>query len=441
MKLRTKIVVSFTVVIVVSFLSFGYFALASVKQDGINLLSLKMESSLSEIESLDDSPITASFSVAENADYPLLVGLYDQTKKLLSFSENEIKIDNIYLSEIKKATNNSIQAGDTSRYLLRTIDLENGSYLVLASSLQPIQDSQALLSGQIVVALSIIAFLSVMIVYLVMRKDLTAIKKLSQEADQISNGNLLFELSALEGKSEVAVLSKSLSSMAQTLQKHSGEMQKLLGDISHELKTPLTSIKGYADLLSNNLAKSDTDIRAFDILQSEIDHMTHLINDILLMSKLGAISYELSDEVSLGELVAKRFGILKELQPERDIKLVDECVTKAKVSLALITRLVDNLISNAIEHTDKTVSISVITFTEGSSWTLQYEDSGTGLPERYFADPNSEIVRFDERRSEGRGSGLGLSIIQEIVKQHSGSLTLGTSYMGGLLLRITVPQN
>jgi signal transduction histidine kinase len=441
MKLRTKIVVSFTVVIVVSFLSFGYFALASVKQDGINLLSLKMESSLSEIESLDDSPITASFSVAENADYPLLVGLYDQTKKLLSFSENEIKIDNIYLSEIKKATNNSIQAGDTSRYLLRTIDLENGSYLVLASSLQPIQDSQALLSGQIVVALSIIAFLSVMIVYLVMRKDLTAIKKLSQEADQISNGNLLFELSALEGKSEVAVLSKSLSSMAQTLQQHSGEMQKLLGDISHELKTPLTSIKGYADLLSNNLAKSDTDIRAFDILQSEIDHMTHLINDILLMSKLGAISYELSDEVSLGELVAKRFGILKELQPERDIKLVDECVTKAKVSLALITRLVDNLISNAIEHTDKTVSISVITFTEGSSWTLQYEDSGTGLPERYFADPNSEIVRFDERRSEGRGSGLGLSIIQEIVKQHSGSLTLGTSYMGGLLLRITVPQN
>jgi signal transduction histidine kinase len=90
-------------------------------------------------------------------------------------------------------------------------------------------------------------------------------------------------------------------------------------------------------------------------------------------------------------------------------------------------------------HTLATDSVSICTFIENGTWSLQYEDSGNGLPPSYLQAAGSDFSRFDERRSEGKGTGLGLSIIQQIVNQHDGTLALGKSYLGGLLLRITAP--
>jgi len=438
MKLRFKILGTLILVMILSFSSFGFYTLKSFESDSKNLLAAKMQASIIEINSLEDSPITAAFSVAANADYPILVGLYDQTNQLISFSETEIRAENITRSKIENAVDVAEVIGSRNQYLVRTIDLGNGSFVVLASSLQPISDSKVSIAKQMFFGAFVILLFGVLLVLSVIRRDLKAIQKLSIEADQIANGVHL-ELSKIDGNSEIANLSKSLSHMSNSLQLQSAEMKRLLGDISHELKTPLTSIKGYADLLARNLGKTDADFRAFEILQSEIDHMTRLINDILLMSKLGSIKYEVNDEINLGHLVTSRFAILKELQPDRDVHLVDECPERIQASLPLITRMLDNLVSNAIAHTLPTDSVSVFTYFEEGSWNLQYEDSGAGLPESYFLDKDSNFERFDERKSDGKGSGLGLSIIKQIVTQHGGTLTYGQSYMGGLLLRITVP--
>ena len=439
MKLRTKVLASFALIMTISLSVFGFFALNSVERDAKNLLSTKMESALREINSLEDSPITASFSVAANVDFELLVGLYDSKGELLSFTETEIELNSIDKPDVLSAIANPVEINGTKSYLIRSIDLLNGSFIILASGLEPVQESVSALQQQISIAILVILFVSLILVFMIMYKDLSAIKKLTRDADLISNGNLQAELSHIPGKSEVAELSRSISAMSFTLQKQSSDMQQLLGDISHELKTPLTSIRGYTELLSQKLSESEDDMRAFEILQSEIDHMTRLIEDILLMSKLGAIKYELEDEIDLGKLVQVRFAILKELQPEREVKIVDECNQSIKISLPLITRLIDNLISNTMAHTSATDSVSIFTFVEDGTWSLQYEDSGIGLPQSYFQDAGKDFIRFDERRSEGKGTGLGLSIIQQIVEQHDGTLTLGKSYLGGLLLRITAP--
>lgn len=438
MKLRSKVLVTFSSVMLVSFTTFGIYTLNSLETDSKNLLAAKMQASLVEINSLEDSPITAAFGVSATTDYSLLVGLYDNTDQLLSFSETAINAGEIPRAKIESAQDSAVEVGVKNQYLIRSIDLGNGSFVILASSLNTIESSKDSLTKQMIGGVLVIVLLGVLLALAVMRKDLKAIKKLNEEADQIANGVHL-ELTRINGKSEVANLSRSLASMSDSLQQQASEMQRLLGDISHELKTPLTSIKGYADLLSQNLGKSETDLRAFEILQSEIDHMTRLINDILLMSKLGSIKYELNDEVNLGQVVHSRFAILQELQPDREVHLVDECPQNIKVSLPLITRLIDNLVSNAIAHTLPTDSVSVFTYFEDGSWNLQYEDSGAGLPDTYFENDNSSFERFDERKTEGKGSGLGLSIVKQIVNQHGGSLSFGKSYMGGLLLRITVP--
>jgi signal transduction histidine kinase len=439
MKLRTKVLASFGLIMTLSLSAFGALALNSVERDAKSLLSANIQSALIEINSLEESAITASFSVSANVDFELLVGLYDSKGELLSFTETEILLKNIEKADVKAALNQSVELKEDKAYLIRTIDLNNGSFVILASGLESIEKSVAALQTQILTAIAIILVLSMLMIYAAMNKDLAAIKRLSRDADQISGGNLNAQLTEIPGKSEVANLSQSIANMAQTLQKQSKDMQQLLGDISHELKTPLTSIRGYSELLSQKLSDSEDDLRAFEILQNEIDHMTRLIDDILLMSKLGAINYDLTDDVDLGKLVKDRFSILQELQPERDLHIIDECNEKIKVSLPLITRLIDNLISNTMAHTSPNDSVSIYTFIEDGTWSLQYEDSGGGLPETYFEGQEAEFFRFDARKAEGKGTGLGLSIIQQIVQQHDGVLTLGKSYLGGLLLRITAP--
>ncbi len=439
MKLRTRVLISVALIFSMALTSFGFIFINLVERDAKNRLASQMQTALNEINLLEDSPITSSFSVAANTDFELLVGMYDDKGELLSFSETEIQVKKLKKSDVKSALSKPIEISGKGSYLIRSIDLSNSSYVILASGLSDVHSSIATLTRQI--AISILAFLllSVFFVFAVMNKDLSALKKLSLEADLIANGELQGELTKYSGTSEVAVLSTSISAMASSLQKHTNEMQELLGDISHELKTPLTSIKGYAEILMQKYSDSEDNLRAFEIMQSEINHMTRLIDDILLMSKLGAINYEISDEINLGDLVRERFSILQELQPERPLHLVDECEEEVIVSQALMTRLIDNLVSNTLSHTKVHDSVDVFTFIEDGNWTLQYEDSGEGMPESYLVDFADELSRFDKRKSEGKGTGLGLSIVQQIVLQHGGTLVLGKSYLGGMLLRITAP--
>jgi hypothetical protein len=87
-----------------------------------------MESALREINSLDDSPITASFSVAANVDFELLVGLYDSKGELLSFTETEIELNSIDKPDVLSAIANPVETNGTKSYLIRSIDLLNGSF-------------------------------------------------------------------------------------------------------------------------------------------------------------------------------------------------------------------------------------------------------------------------------------------------------------------------
>lgn len=440
MKLKTKVLASFASIMILSLSVFGLYLVKSVENDGKNLLAAKIQGSINEINSLKESPITAAFNVATNSDYELLVGLYDSKGTILSFSETEIKLSDIRITEVIAGQNSAIEVTGEKTYLVRSIELSNGSFVILASSLDSLQESISELLNQLIIAVSVILSISLVLMYASMRKDLISIHKLSMDADAIANGELKAHLTPISGNSEVAELTRSISEMAESLQKNAEEMQQLLGDISHELKTPLSSIKGYVELLIQKNQYSEEQLQSFEVVQSEIEHMARLIDDILLMSKLGAINYDKSDLFDLGELVNQRFQILHDLQPGRALTIIDECEMPIHASLVLITRLLDNLVSNTLAHTLEVDEVRVTTCLEDGNWTIQYEDSGKGLPDSYLYDGESHFLRFDFRKSEGTGTGLGLSIIQQIVKQHGGELSVGRSYLGGLLLRITAPS-
>lgn len=439
MKIRSKLVLSYGSVLLISLSLVGYFALTINRSNNLEVISTKLSSALIAINSYEDSPITASLSVASNSDFPLATGLLSLDGELTIFSENEIALKSISAAKAKKAVTASVEMGTETQYLVRSISLGDGSFVILASDLSNIEKSQDRLRNQIALLTLLILFLSLLAAVLSLNKEINAIRTLSEEADEVSSGNYDFHFTEMTGKSEVASLSRSISSMAKTLQNQNFEMKKLLGDISHELKTPLTSIKGYAELLAASYSDSNKESQALEILNSEISHMTRLIDDILLMSKLGAIEYELTDEVDLGALIFQRFRILQELQPERAISLVNECEEKVLASEVLLIRLLDNLVANAFAHTEPTDSVVVTSWIESGVWSIQYEDSGKGLPKDFLLEESANFSRFDNRASLAKGNGLGLNIIQGIAAQHKGSVTIGESYLGGLLLRVAAP--
>jgi signal transduction histidine kinase len=218
-------------------------------------------------------------------------------------------------------------------------------------------------------------------------------------------------------------------------------MQRFLSDAAHELRTPLTVIKGYSELLGARKIESQEDQeKAFTRVDHEVKRMESLINDLLLTAELNEathLDFELYDISSALKTHLRDFEILS---PERSIESSIETALQIKASGDHIDRLVQNIFSNIKRHTPASAPVLVQLKSKGKEVHLRIEDGGPGLPEDAYNKASYEFERFDRSRSRDTGgSGLGLSIIAAIVKEHSGSISLSKSSLGGLAIYIQLP--
>ena len=218
-------------------------------------------------------------------------------------------------------------------------------------------------------------------------------------------------------------------------------MQRFLSDAAHELRTPLTVIKGYSELLGAQKieAKQDQE-KAFARVDHEVKRMESLINDLLLTAELNEathLDFELYDISSALKTHLQDFEILS---PERKINAEIKQGLRIKASGDHLDRMIQNIFSNIRRHTPATAPVLVQLRGKGKEVHLRIEDGGPGLPEDAYNKASYEFERFDRSRSRDTGgSGLGLSIIAAIVKEHSGSISLSKSALGGLAIHIQLP--
>jgi len=218
-------------------------------------------------------------------------------------------------------------------------------------------------------------------------------------------------------------------------------MQKFLGDASHELRTPLTVIKGYNEMLSKGQFSEVSDqARAFSRVNSEIERMENLIHDLLLLAELGESKPVDFSEVDFDELVQAHVNDFKVFNKQRDVKtsIPNDCTVHG--SREHLNRLIQNCLSNIVRHTPPGAPVSISLRTVGKRAELIIEDGGPGLPESAYGTEIKAMNRFDPSRSrDSGGSGLGLSIIAAIVQEHKGALKLSKSKLGGLAIEIGIP--
>ena len=205
------------------------------------------------------------------------------------------------------------------------------------------------------------------------------------------------------------------------------EMRKdFVANVSHELKTPLTSIKGYADtIIENKINEFDTIEKFVGIISKEATRLNLLINDLLDLSKLEANYFELKPE-NIDDIYEKPIRILKSKAEQKNIEIVNQFnndLPLVMINKPQIENLLINLIDNAIKYNKENGKIYLRAYQKNDKVYIEIEDTGFGIPKEDQERIFERFYRVDKARSrEIGGTGIGLSIVKHIVKGHNSEI-------------------
>lgn len=215
--------------------------------------------------------------------------------------------------------------------------------------------------------------------------------------------------------------------------------QEFTANVSHELKTPLTAISGYAELIGNGMTGKEDTIRFSKEIHSNANRLLSLINDIIKLSELDEADHQMEMEridlyklaencVQMMQVTAEKQGIRLTLQGES---------TMAMANKGLMDEVFYNLCSNAIRYNKPGGSVTVTVGTKDERPFLSVADTGIGIPKECQERVFERFYRVDKSRSKSTGgTGLGLAIVKHIVAQHNAALHLDSELDEGTTIEI-----
>lgn len=233
--------------------------------------------------------------------------------------------------------------------------------------------------------------------------------------------------------------------MFDVTEKESSEQMRreFTANVSHELKTPLHSISGYAELLSNGMVKPD-DVGTFaEKIYTEAQRMVHLVEDIIRLSRLDEGAEDMKrEETDLYQLAAETVRSLEPVAEKAGVKLN---LTGESVSICAIPQLVGamiyNLCDNAIKYNRKNGRVNVNIALSGTEAVLTVKDTGIGIPPEHQTRVFERFYRVDKSHSKAvGGTGLGLSIVKHSARIHNARLELQSVVNEGTTVTVRFPK-
>ncbi len=309
--------------------------------------------------------------------------------------------------------------------------------------------------GVLLLPAAIVSFLVASLIALILaRKSAVSLTKPLQEIgneirrSQDSDKPLTFHSYHYEELNEIADTIKQMQEEIQhyvkRLKREKKIRQEFFDNASHELKTPLTSIRGYGELLKNGVVDDPKQAQeCIDHILKETTHMTALITDILMISRLeGNDVVEEKEDIALRSCVEEVRKTLDPSAKENHIRLdvqAEDCVVH--MSRKHIEQLLSNLISNSIKYNHENGTVDVFLKSERRRLILVVEDDGIGISKENQKHVFERFYRVDKGRSRKiGGTGLGLSIVKHIVRYYNGTIDLVSKENVGTKISITLPN-
>jgi two-component system phosphate regulon sensor histidine kinase PhoR len=220
---------------------------------------------------------------------------------------------------------------------------------------------------------------------------------------------------------------------------------EFVSNVSHELKTPLTSIKGYVETLLETKPDQEIYQNFLEIIADETNRLELLIDDILNLSKIESGVAELEEKVDLTQVMNNLLSLLNPKAEEAgiDLKLLlEDDLPLISGNYNQLSRLMINLVDNAIKYTEAGGEVIVRAQVKESRLVIVVEDNGLGIPNKDLARIFERFYRVDKGRSRQLGgTGLGLSIVKHIVENHQGQIRVESELERGTKFIINLPFN
>jgi two-component system, OmpR family, sensor kinase len=222
--------------------------------------------------------------------------------------------------------------------------------------------------------------------------------------------------------------------------------RELIASISHDLRTPLASLRGYLEtLMLKEKTLSPQDRRMYlEIAFRQSDYMSHLIEELFELAKLEAVGVDISPEpIQLSELVQDVILKFKLLAEKSDLRLEGRIMPHTPLvygDIALVERMLGNLLDNAIRHTPRNGTITVSVAVDSERAHLEVADTGSGITNQDLPHIFERFYRADKSRDPASGGGgLGLAIVKRIVDLHGGQITVNSTVGVGTRFEIVFP--
>ena len=269
------------------------------------------------------------------------------------------------------------------------------------------------------------------------------LRQLSNAIRIVSGGNYKYRME-VHGKDELAELGREFNALTAYLEDTERQRRRFVSDASHELKTPLASIR----LLSDSIVQTENmDVETMREFVSDIgneaERLQHMTEDLLSLSRMDDDIKIVPEPVDVKKSVLDAMALLRPVAAERQVALHsdldDGCIVLATKDN--MHHIVFNLLENAVKYNFPEGSVTASLHAADGNVQLTVADTGVGIPEDERYNIFGRFYRIDKARSrEAGGSGLGLSIVHDAVKAHGGTIQVGANEPQGSVFIVTFPQ-
>ncbi len=269
------------------------------------------------------------------------------------------------------------------------------------------------------------------------------IKSLTRATELMAKGDLNQRVD-IRSRDEIGRLGQQFNVMAGRVQEMTRQLREFVANASHELRTPLTSINIMVQTMRNYSLETKEREEFLADIDHELERMTHLVENLLDLSRLDRLSSDTMQMANVVPIVAGTLEMMEKRAQQNEI-LLTYLLPEEKIAAFIvphqIKQVVFNLVDNAIKYTPPGGKVSVALRRGENELMLTVTDTGLGIPAEHREKVFERFYRIDKARSrEAGGSGLGLAIVKEIISHHGGKVWVeGRPEGQGSVLVVTLP--
>ena len=322
---------------------------------------------------------------------------------------------------------------------------QNLGFAVVAEPLSVIEDGLRQLRRDFFAGVPLVLLLASLGGYLLARKSLAPIASMNQQTHRISAESLSLRLDVTNPRDEIGRLATTINDLLARLENSFNEQQRFIADASHELRTPLAVLRGETEVALAKQRTLDEYQESLSLIQEEAERLSRIVEDLFILARRpietpAALSRE---RVSLNDAVKDCARAAQVLATRKGVRLTTE---NNSTSIALngdkelITRMILNLLDNAVKYTPAGGEISLALTRQNGNAEIVVRDTGIGIPETDRPRIFDRFYRVDKARSRALGgAGLGLSIVRWIVEVHGGKIHIDSATGRGSTFTVDLP--